>query len=238
MLFMWQAWNVAFWQIVCRGSGRTQTGYCSLKFKRLKMFRRNRAVFKHRAPNKPCKYNLRQKDAGYTAWVYPHATFCKSLYNAWGFILDVALLSFAQVLWDLKGITWERWAPYCQGRRVLVSDSEGLSASPRFPETSPLCTPARPRCSGSIQASRLQWVLIICCWFRLLSLSTAHPRAQFSHSGTCPCSPIAPSLGETWFCLTSCPGCPKKETGETGAMKPSSQVQPGQQERRTCGGAC
>ena len=122
--------------------------------------------------------------------------------------------------------------------QVLVSDSEGLSASPHFPKTSPLCTPARRRSPDNIWSPSFQWVLSTCCWFRLRSPSAAHPGTQFSHSGTDPCSPIAPSWGETWICLSSCPGCTKEETGQTGAMDPSSKVQPGQLERRTCGGAC
>lgn len=65
-LFVRRAWNVALWLTISRGSERTQAGHCSLRFKRLKKFRASRVVFKPRAPNKPCKYILRQKDAGYT----------------------------------------------------------------------------------------------------------------------------------------------------------------------------
>lgn len=128
----------------------------------------------------------------------PNANFAYPLYHAWGFIVNVALSSFVQVFFYLTGnyvgelgalLSRKKCVPSGQ---MLVSDWEGLSAGPHSPETSPLCTPARPMSSHSIWAPGLQWELSN-CWFRFPSLSTAQLGIQFSNFGTCPWSPIAPS---------------------------------------------
>lgn len=119
---MRQAWNVVLWHTISRGLGRTQTGYCSLKFKRLKIFGATGQCSNPELLTSLANISSGRRTQGTLPGFIPMTLVANPLYQAWGFILNEALLSFSQVFWDLTGITWVSWVPDCQAKRLFPQD--------------------------------------------------------------------------------------------------------------------